>query len=264
MASDSVERSNAGGESDVRKWLVRFRPNPSAALRLFCFPYAGVGASAFFPWARELPGGIELVGVQLPGRESRIREKPIGSLSSLTTELVNFLHPHLDRPYAFFGHSMGALMCFELARELRRRDRPLPCHLLVSGQPAPQLPRRHDPLAHLPDADFVEQLHRRYGYALPEDDEQLDELLDVMLPTLRSDVMVTDDYVHGAEAPFDCPITAFGGLDDPTVTRHELDAWRHQTRGLFRTRMLPGGHFYLESEWKFLVRFIVDSLRSTL
>jgi len=245
-------------------WLPSRRPREGVAVRLFTFPYAGGDTSIFSPWTEDLPREIELCPVQLPGRGRRTLEPAYSTLGLLVDALAEALAPALDARFAFFGHSMGALMCFELARELRRRDRPLPCHLLVSGQPAPQLPRRHDPLAHLPDADFVEQLHRRYGYALPEDDEQLDELLDVMLPTLRSDVMVTDDYVHGAEAPFDCPITAFGGLDDPTVTRHELDAWRHQTRGLFRTRMLPGGHFYLESEWKFLVRFIVDSLQSTL
>ena len=159
---------------------------------------------------------------------------------------------------------MGALVSFELARELRRRGRPLPCHLLVSGRPAPQLPRRYGPLSHLPDADFLELLYRRYGYRLPEDDDQLDELLDVMLPTLRSDVQVSDAYVYGDEPPFDCPITVFGGLEDPTVTRDELEAWRHQTRGRFETRMLPGGHFYLEMDRLFLVRFVADSLRSTM
>jgi len=131
----------------------------------------------------------------------------------------------------------------------------------VSGRVAPQLPGRYGPLSGLPDDEFLDQLHRRYGYVPPEDDGYLDELLALMLPTLRSDVTISDRYVYAEEEPLDCPITAFGGLDDPTVTRDELAAWGHQTRGRFETRRLPGGHFYLESEWKFLVRFIANALQ---
>ncbi|HWU87309.1 MAG TPA: alpha/beta fold hydrolase, partial [Kofleriaceae bacterium] len=185
-------------------------------------------------------------------------------LEPLVGALAEGLAPALDGPFALFGHSVGALVGFELARELRRRGRPRPSHLLVSGRPAPQLPPRYGPLSQLPDGEFLEQLYRRYGYTPPEDDDQLDELLDVMLPTIRRDVTVSDRYVYADEPPLDCPITVFGGLEDATVTRDELDAWRHQTRGRFETRMLPGGHFYLESDRTFLVRFIADSVRTTL
>jgi medium-chain acyl-[acyl-carrier-protein] hydrolase len=251
------------GRDATATWLPSRRPRDGVAIRLFCFPYAGGDVAIFSPWAEDLPWEIELCPVQLPGRGRRALEPAYAELGPLVSALAGALAPALDTRFAFFGHSLGALVCFELAREQRRRGGPLPCHLLVSGRPAPQLPRRYGPLSQLPDDELVVQLHRRYGYAAPKDDGQLGELLRLMVPTLRSDVMVSDRYVHVDEEPLDCPITAFGGLDDPTVTRDELAAWQHQTRARFETRMLPGGHFYLESERRFLVRFLANSLRST-
>ncbi len=249
---------------DTGRWLPARRGRPGIALRLFCLPYAGGDVAMFAPWAEDLPSEIELCPVRLPGRGPRVLEPAYAAVGPLVAALADGLRPALDVPFALFGHSMGALVCFELARELRRRGGPLPCHLLVSGRPAPQLPPRYDPLSRLADRELVDQLHRRYGYVPPRDDDLFDELLRLMIPTLRCDVMVSDTYAYPDEPPLDCPITAFGGLDDATVTRDELAAWRAQTRGPFEIRMLPGGHFYLESEWRFLVRFIAACLRSTL
>jgi len=250
----------SGGPAAAGAWLPP-RRREGGAIRLFALPYAGGDTSIFARWDDELPREIELCPVQLPGRGRRALEPAYDELGPLVGALADALAPVVGEPFALFGHSMGALVCFELARELRRRGRPLPCHLLASGRPAPQLPRRYGPLSHLPDAEFVDQLHRRYGYARPPDDGQLAELLALMVPTLRADVKVSDGYTYADEAPLDCPITAFGGLADATVTRDELVAWQHQTRARFETRMLPGGHFYLESEWGFLVRFIANTLQ---
>lgn len=250
--------SDAAGAAGA--WLAPRRARAGAAVRLLALPYAGGDGSIFASWFERLPWEIELCPVLLPGRGRRALEPAYAALGPLVGALADALAPELGGRFALFGHSLGALVSFELTRELRRRGRPLPCHLLVSGRPAPQLPARYPPLAYLPDAELLAQLHRRYGYALPEDDGQLDELLDVMLPTLRRDVTVSDAYVHAEEAPLACPITAFGGLDDATVTRDELRAWQHQTAGRFEIRQVPGGHFYLESE--FLIRFVGDLLRS--
>jgi medium-chain acyl-[acyl-carrier-protein] hydrolase len=260
-----------GGDSTTAAWLPARRRRDGVAIRLFPLPYAGGDTALFAPWSEDLPWEIELCPVQLPGRGRRAHEPAYAAMGPLVSALAEALPPALDTRFALFGHSMGALVCFELARELRRRGLPEPSHLLVSAHPAPQLPKRFEPLSRLPDDEFLVQLHRRYGYVAPESlgpdgdqlDGQLDELLDVMIPTLRSDVMVTDGYVYADEAPLACPITAFGGLEDATVTRDELAAWQHQTRGGCETRMLPGGHFYLEPEPKFLVRFIADRLRGT-
>lgn len=245
-------------------WLPPRRQG-GVALRLLAFPYSGGDTSIFAPWAEELPRDIELLPVQLPGRGRRAAEPAFDDLGPLLAALVGGLAPVLtagEPPFALFGHSMGGIVAFELARELRRRGLPLPQHLCVSGRPAPQLPRRYGPLSHLPDAQFLGALYERYGYAAPDGDPALDELRALMRPTIRRDVMVSDGYAYTAEPPLPCPITAFGGLSDATVTRAELAAWQHQTSARFETRMLPGGHFYLDAEPTFLVRFLVQSLRS--
>lgn len=259
---DPVSTGASAGAAEG--WLPALRPRETVTLRILCFPYAGGDTPIFAPWADELPPELEVLPVQLPGRGRRALEPAYAELGPLLGALAGGLAPAFDGPFALFGHSMGALVAFELARELRRRGRPQPSHLLVAGRPAPQLPRRYAPLSHLPDGEFLEELYRRYGYAPPEDDDGLDVLLDVMLPTIRRDVAVSDGYVYADEPPLDCPITAFGGLDDTTVTRDELDAWRHQTRGRFELRLLPGGHFFLEAERTFLVRFIANSVRGTM
>jgi medium-chain acyl-[acyl-carrier-protein] hydrolase len=263
-AAQRGRASLAGGNPcGVTAWLGPGRPRTGAALRLLAFPYAGGDITIFSAWAEDLSWDIELCPVQLPGRGRRLREPAFDELGPLVRALADGLAPALDGPFAFFGHSMGALVAFELARELRRCGRPLPHHLLVSGRPAPQLPRRYDSLAHLPDAEFFARLHERYGYELPQA-EGLEELMSLLAPMVRSDVLVSDRYVYTDEPPLPCPITAFGGIADATVTRDELSAWQRQTTGRFETRLLPGGHFFLESARQFLVRFIVDSLRSAL
>jgi medium-chain acyl-[acyl-carrier-protein] hydrolase len=260
--------SGATGDAPAGAWLPPRRPGAPAAIRLLALPYAGGDTSIFATWTELLPWEIELWPVQLPGRGRRALEPAYAAVGPLAGALAGPLadawaaEPGPAPQLAIFGHSMGALVGFELARELRRRGGPAPRHLLVAGRPAPQLLPRYSPLADLPDAELFEQMHRRYGYALPAADGPLDELLEAMRPTVRADLRVSETYVHAEEPPLDCPITAFGGLADPTLTREELDAWRHQTRGPFRTRMLPGGHFFLETEpdVRFLVRFIADAL----
>lgn len=241
-------------------WLPPRRARDGVALRLFAFPFAGGDTPIFSSWTEQLPPEIELCPVQLPGRGRRTLEPAYAELGPLVSALAEALAPALDARFALFGHSLGALVSFELARTLRRTGRPLPCHLLVSGRPAPQLPPRYAPLAHLPDAELVRQLHRRYGFVLPAHDGVFDELLRLMVPTIRSDVTISERYTYVDEEPLACPITAFGGIDDATVTREELDAWRDQTRGGFEVRMIPGGHFYLGSA--FLIRFLGERLRS--
>lgn len=240
------------------------RAGAPAAVRLLALPYAGGDAAIFLPWAERLPREIELCPAQLPGRGRRALEPAFAALPPLVGALADALadEPGPAPPLAIFGHSMGALVGFELARELRRRGGPAPRHLLVAGRPAPQLPPRYGPLSHLPDAELLARLHERYGYALPAAGAQLAELLDVMRPTVRADLRVSEGYAHADEPPLPCPITAFGGLADPTLAREELEAWRHQTAGPFAVRMLPGGHFFLEAEpaSRFLVRFIADAL----
>lgn len=226
-------------------WLSCPKPNPAASVRLFCFPYSGAAASVYYPWADLLPPAIEVCPVQLPGHGTRLREPLATRLAPQVEALAAGLAPAFDRPFAFFGHSMGALLSFELARTLRRQGRPGPMHLFVSGHGAPHLPDRNPPLHALPDDQFVAKLRELNG--TPEEVLRHQELLQLLTPILRADFAVCETYVYQPEPPLDCPISAYGGLGDGYVNRDELAAWQAQTTGRFSLRMFPGDHFYLNN-----------------
>jgi medium-chain acyl-[acyl-carrier-protein] hydrolase len=240
----------------AERWLVCFKPQIGkggdagvprapwqARARLFCFPYAGGGASGYRGWADALPAGIEVGAIQLPGREDRIRQEPFTDLNRLLDALVEALQPHLDRPFAFFGHSMGSLIAFELTRRLRRLGGPLPVHLFVSGRPAPQLPLPEQQLHTLPDADLRKALVELGGTSAQV--LAHDELMSLLMPMIRADLTLCETYVYQPEEPLPCPLTIFGGLLDQRTQQQELEAWREQTRGRFHLQVFPGNHFFL-------------------
>jgi medium-chain acyl-[acyl-carrier-protein] hydrolase len=148
----------------------------------------------------------------------------------------------MDFPFAFFGHSLGSLISFELTRRLRRQNAHCPLQLFVSGCYAPQIPNPNPPIHQLPDAEFIEELRRLNG--TPQAALDNPELMEVFLPLLRSDIRLYETYVYEPEAPLDCPISAFGGLEDEEVSRQELAAWCDQTRSRFNMQMFPGDHFF--------------------
>ncbi|MBN2001931.1 MAG: thioesterase [Anaerolineae bacterium] len=240
-------------------WVVRPRPNPQARLRLFCFPYAGGGASAFYAWVNNLPRNVELCPIQLPGRQGRLDVPPFTRMEALLDALVPVIRPYLDRPFAFFGHSLGAKIGFELARRLRAEGDPMPVHLFLSGSNAPQIAGPESPIHDLPDAELVEKLRRFAG--TPEALLENEDLLRVFLPTLRADIALHDTYRYVPEEPLDCSLSAFGGLEDAVVSRDNLEAWRVHTRGAFTLRMFPGDHFFLRGARMPLLRAIFRGLR---
>jgi medium-chain acyl-[acyl-carrier-protein] hydrolase len=242
----------------VERWLAYREINPRARLRLFCFPYAGGGASSYRGWSAALPADVEVCPVQLPGRESRLREPPFDRLEPLVGALADALRPHLDLPFAFFGHSLGALLSFELARELRRRGAVLPLHLFASGRRAPQVPAREENIHDLPEAEFLVKLRELNG--TPEEVLQHSELMRLLVPVLRADFAVNETYVFRPDEPFEMAISAFGGLADQDVTREDLVGWREQTRGAFRLRMLPGDHFFLHGARDLLTEAVARDL----
>ncbi len=217
-----------------------------ACLRLFCFSYAGGSASLFRLWPGRLSAAIDVCPVELPGHGTRLKEAPISRLGPLIESLAGTIYPSLDRPFALFGHSMGALISFELARYLRRAYGQFPEHLFISAYRAPHL-LRPPAIARstLSDADLIKKLRELGG--TPEEILQQPELLRLILPTLRADFQICDTYSYQAEAPLSCPITVLGGLRDRIVNGQELDAWRMQTTARFRRYMFPGHHFFLES-----------------
>jgi medium-chain acyl-[acyl-carrier-protein] hydrolase len=245
------------------EWIIFPRPNPAAALRLFCFHYAGGNAQVFHDWPRHLPPGMEIGTIQLPGRGHRLGEPHIKRMAPLSCIVAQHLSPYLDKPFVYFGHSMGALLCFEVARILRRERRRQPAHLFLSATAAPHLRNREKPLSNLPKSALVEKL-REFDCA-PEEALQNDELLDLMLPTVRADFELCETYEYHPESPLECPVTIYGGLEDREVEAERLAAWSEMTMGACKIRMFPGGHFYFNgSRSTFLQTFAEDLLQLRL
>ena len=240
--------------------IIRPKPRRDARRRLFCFPHAGVGPSAFRGWADDVPNA-EVCFVQLPGREGRLRETPASSIPSLMPKLVESVGPLLDRPFAFYGHSLGATIAFELALNLRRALSLQPSHLFVGASPAPQLPWPHPPIRSLPENNFFSVLQERYG-ALPREVIADAEMRALVLPILRADVTMIETYTYSPEAPLNSDITVFGGLRDEMVRRHELESWRERTAGRFRLEMLDGDHLFLKARRAELLQLIASELNS--
>jgi medium-chain acyl-[acyl-carrier-protein] hydrolase len=195
-------------------WWVRSKPNPQAALRLLCFPYAGGTASVFRAWHLALPE-VEVYGIQLPGRANRFLEPAFTRAPDLVEVLAPALEGLFDKPFVFFGHSMGAIISFELARWLRCHGKPLPRRLFVSGRRAPQTPDAVPPRYLLNDVDFITSLSELNG--IPDEVMNNPELVRLALPALRADVELSETYEYREEPPLECPITAFGGVDDNEV-----------------------------------------------
>jgi medium-chain acyl-[acyl-carrier-protein] hydrolase len=237
-------------------WLMRTRTE--ARKRLFCFPYAGGGASIYRQWGSLFPEDFEVCPIQLPGRENRILERPFTQLEPLLQELANVLQPYLDLPFFFFGHSMGALISFELTRYLRKHNLPQPQRLLLSAHRAPHLPHSGAQLHTMPADEFIAALKDLGG--TPEAVLQHAELMEMLLPTLRADFTIYETYCYHTEAPLSCPFTIFGGEQDHEVKVQDLEAWRAQASKEFRVRLFAGDHFYLHSHQDQLIQAVIRDL----
>lgn len=238
-------------------WVSLSRPNPRANTRLFCFHYAGGSASVFRNWQASFPPAVEVCPVQLPGRASRLREKPFTDPSELVAAAAQALRPLFDRPFAFFGHGMGSLISYELTLLLRRENGITPRRLFVSGRGAPRIKSR-DVTYDLPEDEFIAELRRLNG--TPQEVLENRELMNLMLPLLRADFQICETYSATPDRPLDCPITAFGGLDDPETPREDIEAWREYTTAGFSLHMFPGGHFFLHEAQPRLTQLIAREL----
>lgn len=235
------------------------RPLP----RLLCFHAAGGSAADFRTWGRGLPSGLELCAVQLPGRRGRLRESPLRRADELARAVARALEREVDLPYALFGHSLGALLAFEVARELRRLGLRPPMHLFASARAAPQVPLTDAPLHRLPTDLLLSELHHRYGGLSEEALSHSDAFLP-FLRTLRADLEVHEMYRYAPEPPLSCPISAFGGASDRSVGAEGLRAWERQATGPFRVRWFAGGHFYVKKHERAVVAAVAAELEEAL
>jgi len=224
-----------------RRWLWRFHPSPDARVTLICLPHAGGSASFFFPVSAALTPDVDVLAVQYPGRQDRRHERCIDNIPELAERVFDVL-PAGDGPIALFGHSMGALLGFELARMIEKAARGRLVHLFVSGRRAPSRPREEYNYL-LSDDDLIAQIRALNGTDSRVLDD--DELVRLALPAIRADYRAAETYVYRQGAPLSCPITVFAGRDDPKATVEESQAWSEHTTGDFRIHVYPGGHFFL-------------------
>jgi medium-chain acyl-[acyl-carrier-protein] hydrolase len=235
-------------------WLSLPRPVPDGRLRLFCLPYAGGSASVYRTWAALLPAGVELCAVQLPGREGRFREPLQRNLMTLVRAMAQAIRPALDRPFALFGHSMGSLLSFELAHHLRSAYELEPERLFISARRAPHLAADVPPIHALPTPMLLDELRRMNG--TPEAVLNDLELMDLLLPIIRADFCMLETYTFTPRAPLGISVTAFAADRDTEVTPDEVRAWRAHTSGPFHFHLLPGDHFFLNSQRPELLRLL--------
>lgn len=243
-------------------WFVTPEPKPRALLRLFCLPYSGSGAFAYRSWPQNLPPQVELCAIQLPGRENRLRERPFTGVQPLVNALVPEIKPHLDKPFVIFGHSLGALLAFELARALRRSYQTLPQALLVSGRGSPRCELREEPIHALPDEQFIDRLRDFNGTSEAVLNNQ--ELMDLLLPTLRADFAINETYQYTIDSPLPCAISAYRGDRDPNMSYDDVADWRRETEGEFILRTLPGDHFFIHNSGALFWRMLAHDLQQAL
>jgi surfactin synthase thioesterase subunit len=244
------------------RWIVGDpgQSGQSGHVRLLCFHHAGGGASLYREWLRPetFPEGIRVLPVQLPGREDRFREPAFKTMQPLVDALLDNIGPFLVPPFAFFGHSMGALVAFELTRQLQAAGRPLPIHLFLSAKRPPHLPRRAA-LARLPDTELTAALRTLNG--TPAEVLEHRELLALMLPILRADFSVSETYPYAVGDPLACRITAFVGTTDPEASETDAQAWARETRESLVVRAFEGDHFFIQSQSAAVRHAVAEELR---
>ena len=239
------------------RWLVCPQPNLSASARLFIFPYAGGAPSSFNKWVADFPNEIEVNIFHYPGRGSRFNEPPIKELFVLVEEISNAIQSNLDKPFFFFGHSLGAVLAFEVARRITLQ----PKILFVSACGAPQVPNPNRPIHDLPDSEFIKSLLDLNG--LPADVANQAEAMELLLPFLRADFEAIENYQYASsEHQLECPIIAFGGADDSHVDRVRLDAWEYHTNDSFRSKIFSGDHFFINTARRSVVDSIITEIRA--
>lgn len=250
------------GTPGASRWFTTPRPQPGARWRLICLPHAGAGASTYFAWGSALqPAGIEVRAVQYPGRENRLGDPLISNAPAMVAALADHW-PALagTGACALYGHSMGALLGFELAVELARRGATnLPQHLFLSGRNPPPAPPKLPPLGPLPDAEFLAGVAQRYGN-LPAALLADPEMRALLTPILRADFRLVDDYVGQPSVQIDAPLTILGGTQDPFTTAAELAEWRHHTRAACRVLHFDGDHFFPQKMRGDVVAVVVAAL----
>lgn len=242
--------------------IVPLKVVNSSQMRLFCFPYAGGGAWVYRKWKESLIDEVDLYSIQLPGRENRIDEVPITSMPTMRARLAEEIAPYLDKPCVFFGHSLGSLIAFECARELRKRDLPLPQRMIVSGRRAPHIERDGEPWHRMSDIDLMAQVRSMGG--TPDGVLENNELRALFMPLLRADFNLNEAYECSNEAPLPVVATMFRGTNDATTSSAQAEEWRRHFSSPVRFVEYDGGHFFIDSHFSAVIGQVNAELAAAL
>ncbi|MDE1478770.1 hypothetical protein KKJ01_11155 [Xenorhabdus bovienii] len=224
--------------------FIKLNTVSNPEIRIFCFPYAGGSSATFVPFAKKIKSNAEFLVIQPPGKGSRIREKPHNDMSHLVEDIYANIKSLLDKPYLFFGHSLGSRVAFELIRKINAASLPLPIEFIASGSKGPQVPAIREPLSGLPDKDFINGL-QTFGRV---DKQVIDnaELLSLILPAVKADFKISEEYHYIGTESFSCPLTVFGGKNDAIVTEQELYSWLDLFEQEKKVIIFEGAHFFID------------------
>lgn len=247
---------------DASMWFPAANCSSATKLRLFCFPYAGGSTAIFNTWGKYFPESVQICPVHLPGRGTRFLESPIAQFSLLINSIVKEIGTFLDKPFAFFGHSLGALVAFEITHQLRCNYSVQPAHLIVSGCTAPRCKTERKVLSKLPDRELLSALRQLNG--TPHELLENEELMILLLPSLRADFALYESYQYQSRTPLACPLTVLGGALDREVDWQQLALWKMETTNTFSLHQLPGDHFFLHSDKSALLRLLLNQLKSPI
>ncbi len=226
-------------------WFLQVGRRADPRVRVFCFPWAGVGSAVYRRWPDAFDGDVEVLPIQLPGRGWRFGEPPLRDLNALADQVTEVVTPLCDRPFVIFGHSMGSWLGLLVGARLERAGL-VPEALLASGRQGPASGALLPPMSHMDDDTFLREMQARYA-GIPAEVQGDPELLSLVLPALRADIEAMESYRHRPGAKLSCPVTAIGGEDDPMVPVRHLVTWADETTGPFAMHTTPGGHFHLET-----------------
>ncbi|MFI5611141.1 thioesterase II family protein [Amycolatopsis sp. NPDC051903] len=246
----------AHAEEAEDAWFRRFHAADEAGARLVCLPHAGGSASFYFPVSRALAPDIEVLAVQYPGRQDRRHEPFLTSIDALAERIAALLGDKTDRPLALFGHSMGAMIAYEVARRLEDRGSPVSA-LFVSGRRAPSR-RRAESVHTRTDEGVIAELRRLSGTELDLLGDE--DVVRMILPVVRNDYRAVETYRYEPGPPLTTPVVAFTGTDDPVASVDEVRSWADYTSAGFELVTLSGGHFFLTRHQDVVLRYLADRL----
>ncbi|MBB4688994.1 thioesterase II family protein [Amycolatopsis jiangsuensis] len=243
-------------DTDEDSWFRRFHSSPGARARLVCFPHAGGSAPFYFPVSKALAPDVEVLAVQYPGRQDRRHEPFLTTISALAERIAALVRGRDDLPLALFGHSMGAMVAYEVARILEAAGSPVEA-LYVSGRRAPS--RHRDENVHTRTDDGVlDELRRLSGTEMDLLGD--DDVVRMILPVVRNDYRAVETYRYQPGPPLAAPVVAFTGTEDPVASVDEVRSWGEHTAGDFELVPLAGGHFFLTRHQDVILRHLTDRL----